>query len=124
MASRVGLVYIFTPLAHIDLPVGVFAPTNSDFFDLKSQNHSFAEMTHFQQAIYNLVWMIAWKGSAAKVDADFFRTLQAATEVGREIDTRDEEPGSERVVVVESVLLPASDLTGQVPYQGFTSPIG
>lgn len=99
------LVYIFTPLAHVDLPVGVFGPTNADFSDLKSQNHSFAEMTHFQQAIYNLgVDDRVESIGAAKVDAGFFRTLHAAPEIGREIDTKDEQPGSERVVLVSHAL--------------------
>ncbi len=99
------LVYIFTPLAHVDLPVGVFGPTNADFADFKSQNHSFAEMTHFEQAIYNLgVDDRVERIGAAKVDADFFRTLHVAPEVGREIDKRDEQPGSERVVVVSHAL--------------------
>ena len=99
------LVYIFTPLAHVELPVGVFGPTNADFSDLKSQNHSFAEMTHFQQAIYNLgADDRVERVGAARVDADFFRTLQAAPEVGREIDTSDEQLGSERVVVISHAL--------------------
>jgi putative ABC transport system permease protein len=99
------LVYIFTPLAQVDLPVGVFGPTNADFSDLKNQNHSFAEMTHFQQAIYNLgVDDRVERIGAAKVDSDFFRTLHAAPEVGRAIETSDERPGSERVVVVSHAL--------------------
>jgi predicted permease len=99
------LVYIFTPLAHVDLPAGVFGPTNADFSDLKSQNHSFAEMTHLQQAIYNLgVDDRVERIGAAKIDADFFKTLSAAPEIGREIDTRDEQPGSERVVVISHAL--------------------
>jgi putative ABC transport system permease protein len=99
------LVYIFTPIAHVDLPFGVFGPSNADFFDLKSQSHSFAEMTHFQQAIYNLgVDDRVERIGAAKVDADFFRTLRAAPEVGREIGISDEQPGSERVVVVSHAL--------------------
>jgi predicted permease len=123
------LVYIFTPIAHVDLPVGVFGPTNADFLDLKSENHSFAEMTHFQQAIYNLgVDDRVERIGAAKVDADFFRTLLAAPEVGREIGISDEQPGSERVVVVShalwwSMLGGRSDILGSMlrlngtPYQ-------
>jgi predicted permease len=99
------LVYIFTPLAQVDLPVGVFGPTNADFSDLKSQNHSFAEMTHFQQAIYNLgVDDRVERIGAAKIDADFFRTLHVVPEIGRAIDASDERPGSEGVVVVSHAL--------------------
>jgi len=95
------LVYIFTPIAQVDLPTGVFGPTNADFSDLKSQNHSFAEMTHFQQAIYNLgVDDRVERVGAAKVDADFFKTLQVAPKVGREISVNDEQPGSDNVIVV------------------------
>ena len=113
------LTYYFTPIPGIDLPAGIFGPTNADFFDLKRQSRSLVEMTHFEQAIYNLregdrVERIG----AAKVDADFFNTLQVAPEIGRVIDANDEQPGEDRVVVISqplwrSMFAGASDILGR-----------
>lgn len=124
-----GLVYLFTPIAGVDLPVGVFGPSNADFLDLKSQSRSFRDMTHFQQAIYNLgVDDRVERIGAARVDADFFKTLQAEPEVGRQIGASDEQPGSDHVIVVSHALWQSmfggtSDILGRAlrlngkPYQ-------
>lgn len=96
------LVYLFTPNPRlIDLPPEVFGPFNADFFELKRLSHSFADMTLFQQADYN----VAADGrlqrlGAAKVDADFFKTLQSSPEFGRPLGASDEQPGSDHVVVI------------------------
>ena len=99
------LVLLFTPNPRFDLPAEVFGPSNADFFDLKRQSHSFAAMTLFEQATYNLaaeneVALV----SAAKVDADFFTTLEASPELGRTIGTQDEQPGKDRVIVISHAL--------------------
>ena len=100
-----GLVYLFTPIAGVDLPEGIFGPSNADFCDLKSQSRSFRDMTHFQQALYNLgVDDRVERIGAARVDADFFKTLQVEPEVGRQIGTTDEQPGSDHVIVVSHAL--------------------
>jgi predicted permease len=99
------LVLLFTPNPRLDLPAEIFGPSNADFLDLKAQSHSFAAMTHFDQAIYNLA---ADDGvarvSAAKVDSDFFTTLEASPEAGRTIGAQDEQTGKDRVVVISHAL--------------------
>ena len=99
------LVYLFTPNPRFHLPAEIFGPSNADFFDLKKQSHSFAEMTLFQQATYNLaVDDRVERANAAKVDADFFTTLQSEPEFGRDIGVGDEKPGNNRVVVISHAL--------------------
>ena len=95
------LVYLFTPNPVWKLPAEVFGPSAADYFDLKKQSKSFADMTLFTQTTYNL----AENGGvervgAARVDGDFFGTLGAVAEVGRGLEDRDEQPGGEPVAVI------------------------
>src|SRR3984957_858035 len=99
------LVLLFTPNPRFDLPAEAFGPSNADFLDLKAQTHSFAAMTLFDQATYNLATdNDVARVSAAKVDADFFSTLEASPEAGRTIGAEDEQPGKDRVVVISHAL--------------------
>jgi predicted permease len=99
------LVYLFTPNPHIDLPAEVFGPSNADFFDLKSQSHSFSAMTLFDQKTYNLaVNDRVQRIGAAKVDTDFFSTLQVAPELGHAFGASEEQPGNDHVVVISDAL--------------------
>lgn len=99
------LVYLFTPNPGLDLPAEIFGPSYADFFDLKRQSNSFANMTLFEQATYNLsTGDRAERVGAARVDADFFETLQAAPESGRTIATGDQRPGSDHVVIISHSL--------------------
>lgn len=99
------LVYLYTPNPHVDVPAEVFGPSNADFFDLKSQSHSFAEMTLFDQQTYNLaVNDQVQRIGAAKVDADFFSTLQVVPELGHVFGTSDEQPGNSHVVIISHAL--------------------
>src|SRR5271170_6384650 len=50
------LVYLFTPNPHISVPADVMTPSYADFYDLKQQGHSFASMSVFEQASFNLTW--------------------------------------------------------------------
>src|SRR3984885_10748559 len=43
------LVYLYTPIASLHLPVEMFTLSNADFFDIRRLNHSFASMTLFGQ---------------------------------------------------------------------------
>src|ERR1700677_2575281 len=73
------LVYLYTPVSQINLPVEVFGPTYGDFYDLKKQCHSFQDMTAFDQSVFSLASQgAAQRTSAARVDGDFFQTFQAA----------------------------------------------
>jgi putative ABC transport system permease protein len=124
------LVYVFTPSSVWKLPPEAFGPSPADFFDFKKQAKSFAAATFFNQTTYNLVDEKdrAERLAAARVDADFFPTLQAAPEFGRGFDAKDAQPGSERVVVIshalwQSVLGGRADILGSqfrldgIPYQ-------
>ena len=80
-------------------------PSYADFYDLERQGHSFAEMSVFEQAAFNL----AWGGSvervgAARVDENFFTTLRSAPEIGRTIGAEDNQPGHDRVAVISHSL--------------------
>ncbi len=99
------LVYLFTPNPHIAAPPEVMSPSYADFYDLKQQGHSFASMSVFEQATFNL----SWGGSverigAARVDDSFFATLQSAPEIGRAIGAEDNQPGHDKVAVISHAL--------------------
>jgi predicted permease len=99
------LVYLFTPNPHIAVPPDVMTPSYADFYDIGRQGHSFAKMSVFEQAMFN----VATGGSvervsAAKVDENFFGTLESAPEAGRSIGTEDNVPGHSRVAVISDSL--------------------
>lgn len=95
------LVYLYTPIPIFHLPAEVFSPSNADFFDIQRQSHSYADMTLFGQSVFNLgVNGSATRVSAARVDANFFSTLEAPTELGRAITAGDEQPGNDHVAVI------------------------
>ena len=99
------LVYLFTPNPHLSIPPDVASPSYADFYDLERQSHSYAEMSVFEQAAFNL----AWGGSvervgAARVDEHFFTTLESAPEIGRSIGADDNQPGHNRVALISHAL--------------------
>jgi predicted permease len=99
------LVYLFTPYPSFRLPAEIFGPSNADFFDLKKQIQSFSNMTLFDQATYSLTTEdTVERVGAARVDANFFPTLQAAPELGRAISSDDDQPGHDRVVLLSHAL--------------------
>jgi predicted permease len=123
------LVYLFTPNPLWNLPTESFGPSNADFFDLKTQSKSFSATTLFTQTTYNLAGNArAERVGAAKVDADFFATLQVAPVLGRGFDPKDEQPGDDHVAVIshplwQTILGGRSDVLGStlrldsVPYR-------
>jgi predicted permease len=99
------LVYLFTPNPHVPVPPDVMTPSYADFFDIKRQSQSFTDMSVFEQAAYNL----SSQGSvervdAARVDENFFSTLQSAPEFGRAIGADDNQPGHDKVAVISHAL--------------------
>lgn len=99
------LVYLYSPNTNFAVPAEVFWPKTADFFDLKKQNSSFAKMTLFEQATYNVaVDDRTERIGAAKVDENFFNTLQSAPEFGRVFSASDEQPGKDDVVVISHAL--------------------
>src|ERR1700722_6668004 len=59
------LVYLLTPNPRFHLPAELFFPSYGDFVDLKRQSHSFANMTAFAQATFN----VASQGAVERVGA-------------------------------------------------------
>jgi putative ABC transport system permease protein len=99
------LVYLFTPNSFWKFPAEVFGPSPADFFDLRKECRSFAAMTRFNQTTYNLAGSDrAERVGAARIDADFFRTLEVAPELGRGFDAKDEQPGNAQVAIVSHAL--------------------
>ena len=99
------LVYLYTPNPQFNVPLEVFGPAYADFYDLKKENHSFQDMTTFDQSVFSLASQgAAERVSAARVDGDFFRTFQSAPELGREIRPGDNQLGREKVAVISHAL--------------------
>jgi predicted permease len=99
------LVYIYTPIAALNLPIEVFTPTNADFHDIQRESHSFVSMTGFVQASFNLSTTVMTRRiGAAQVDALFFHTLESPALLGRVIDTHDNQPGNQHVAVISNSL--------------------
>jgi predicted permease len=99
------LVYLFTPNPHIPIPPDVMTPSYADFYDLKQQSHSFADMTAFEQATFNLaLGGLVQRMGAARVDESFFTTLQSTPELGRAIGADGNHPGHDRVAVISHSL--------------------
>jgi predicted permease len=95
------LVYLFTPNPQFHFPPDLIGPSRADFFDLKQQSRSYADMTLFEQAMYNLsTGEQTQRSGVAKVDADFFRTLEVKALFGRVVENADLQPGKDRVAVI------------------------
>lgn len=102
------LVYLYTPsrqLLRLGVPAEVFNPSFADFFDLRKQSHSLEIATLFQQTSFNLAaGGKTERVGAARVDADFFGTLESEPQVGRAINAGDQQQGNDRVAIVSHAL--------------------
>jgi putative ABC transport system permease protein len=94
------LVYVTTPNRNLgEIPPEVVLLANADFADMKRQSHSFSAMTQFSQEKFKLD-RAGTSFSGAAVDADFFSTLEVAPELGRVINSEDNQPENAEVVVI------------------------
>jgi predicted permease len=95
------LVYLFTPNPNLKIPPEVICPAYGDYYDLRRESHSFESMSNFVQVMLNLDerGTIQQIGSA-RVDEDFFRTLQSQPEIGRAIGDEDAQSGRDKVAVI------------------------
>jgi predicted permease len=100
------LVYLFTPNPHFgNVPVEAFGPSYADFFDLQRLSRSFTSMTAFEQATFNSASQnTSLPVGGARVDGNFFSTLQSFPEVGRAISPEDDHPGHDDVVIISHAL--------------------
>jgi len=100
------LVYLYTPNPNLkNIPAEASDPSYGDFFDVQRRSHSFAAMTTFEQAAYNLASRdTTVRIGGARVDGNFFSTLQSPPELGRAISSQDAEPGHDSVVIISHAL--------------------
>ena len=99
------LVYLWSPNPRFQLPIEYLTPMNADFFDLQKQNRSFASLSLFGTAKFN----VAADGHAdalggARVTGNFFGTMGIAPELGRTVNPGDDEPGKDQVAVISHSL--------------------
>jgi len=100
------LVYLFTPSPTFTIiPAEAICPGYADFFDMKRQSHSYANMTAYEQTQFSVTAQrSAERIGAAKVDEDFFATLGSSPAVGRLINAGDNQPGHNQVAVISHSL--------------------
>ena len=99
------LVYLFSPNPSLKIPAEVICPSYGDFYDLKREAKSYAAMSNFEQAQFN----VAQQGKTqrvggARVDEDFFSTLQSMPELGRTFVTEENLPAHAKVAVISHSL--------------------
>jgi predicted permease len=99
------LVYLFTPNPNLRIPAEVICPSYGDFYDIKRESRSYETMSNFEQAMFSLEIAGTEKRiGAARVDADFFATLESEPLLGRAIRADDNQPGHEKVAVISHAL--------------------
>jgi predicted permease len=99
------LVYLFTPNPNWKVPPEVICPGYGDFFEIKRESKSFAGMTTYEQALFKVTTQGTTQPiGAARVDKDFFSTLQSTPELGRTINAEDNAPGHSHVAVISHSL--------------------
>lgn len=99
------LVYLFTPNPNLKIPPEVICPRYGDFYEIKRENKSFADMTSYEQALFKVPTQGATQTvEAARVDEGFFSTLQSTPELGRTINAEDNQPGHSKVAVLSHSL--------------------
>ncbi len=99
------LVYLFSPNASLKIPAEVIFPSYGDFYDLKREAKSYADMSNFEQAQFS----VAQQGTTqriggARVDENFFSTLQSMPELGRTFAGEDNLPAHAKVAIISHSL--------------------
>ena len=99
------LVYLFSPNPSLQIPAEVLCPSYGDFYELKREAKSYAEMSNFEQAQFNLTQRGATQSiGGARVDEDFFSALQSTPELGRTFTAEDNLPAHAKVAVISHSL--------------------
>ena len=99
------LVYLFTPNPNLKIPAEVICPSYGDFYDIKRDSRSYADMSNFEQVMFS----VGVAGSvqhigAARVDESFFSTLESRPDLGRAIGPEEIQPGHDKVAVISHSL--------------------
>jgi putative ABC transport system permease protein len=84
------------PLVELSIP---------EFNDWRAQSQSFESMAAMPTSVYGYGYILTGRGEpvqieSARVSADFFKTLGARPELGRDFTAEDDRPGAARVVVI------------------------
>ncbi len=99
------LVYLFTPNSSLKIPAEVLCPAYGDYYDIRRESRSFESMSNFVQVMLNLDERGALRQiGSARVDEDFFKTLQSQPEIGRAISNDDVREGRDKVAVISHSL--------------------
>lgn len=99
------LVYLFSPNSKFKIPAEAVCPSYGDFYDLKREMKSFADMSNFEQAQFGVMEQgETQRIGGARVDEDFFSTLQSMPELGRTFSGDDNLPAHAKVVVISHSL--------------------
>jgi putative ABC transport system permease protein len=99
------LVYLFSPNPGLKIPAEVIFPSYGDFYDLKREAKSYADMSNFEQAQFSVIQQgTTQRIGGARVDEDFFSTLQSMPELGRAFSGEDNLPAHPKVTVISHSL--------------------
>jgi predicted permease len=99
------LVYLFSPNPALKIPAEVIYPSYGDFYDLKREARSYANMSNFEQAQFRVTQQGTTQSiGGARVDGDFFSTLQSTPELGRTFAGDDNQPAHAKVAVISHAL--------------------
>jgi predicted permease len=99
------LVYLFSPNPALKIPAEVIYPSYGDFYDLKREAKSYADMSNFEQAQFRVTQHgTTQRIGGARVDDDFFSTLQSMPELGRTFTGEDNLPTYAKVAVISHSL--------------------
>jgi predicted permease len=99
------LVYLFTPNPNLKIPPEVLCPAYGDYYDIQRESRSFESMSNFVQVMLNLDERGTLRQiGSARVDSDFFKTLQSQPEIGRAIGEEDVQEGRDKVAVISHSL--------------------
>ena len=99
------LVYLFSPNPSLKIPAEVICPSYGDFYDLKREAKSYADMSNFEQAQFSVTQQgTTQRIGGARVDDDFFSTLQSMPELGRTFAGEDNLPAHAKVAVISHSL--------------------
>jgi predicted permease len=99
------LVYLFTPNPNLKIPAEVICPAYGDYYDIRRESRSFESMSNFVQVMLNLDERGTLRQiGSARVDEDFFKTLQSQPDIGRAISNEDVQEGRDKVAVISHSL--------------------
>ncbi len=99
------LVYLFSPNPALKIPVEVICPSYGDFYDLKREARSYVDMSNFEQAQFSVTQQGTMQRiGGARVDEDFFSTLQSTPELGHTFSVEENQSAHAKVAIISHSL--------------------